>query len=164
MSTTLKIQYVNSVMPIEETTLLDGSQTVISVYSNSDKNYGGNRTIAASTLANNAGGIAIGHNGTTETNYVQLGTEQNNNKFFSVVLPTDKLLKGLGIFIKKNVNANYVPEVIITVGEGVTWVELVRLEGVGDGIFLPLNNVEQSKIKIKSSTNKTCIVEAIAIY
>ena len=161
----LKLQYANSVIPIETVALLDTTNVLTSIYSHADKSYGGGKTIDVAVT----GGIVVNNNFTTSATVRALGTEANNNAIFSVpLLPhASTPLKGLGVFIKKAgssgtpaVEATGTPDVIILLGT----IE-IKISGIGDGIFLPLNSVAQASISIKSSATTTiALVEIIAIY
>ena len=162
----LKLQYANSVIPIETVALLD-TTILTSIYSHADKSYGGGKTIDVT-------GIAVNNNFTTSSIAQALGTTAvtSNNAIFlaPTLLPVGTSpppLKGLGVFIKKAgssgtpaVEATGTPDVIILLGT----IE-IKISGIGDGIFLPLNSVAQASISIKSSTTTTiALVEIIAIY
>ena len=161
----LKLQYANSVIPIETVALLD-TTVLTSIYSHADKSYGGGKTIDVT-------GIAVNNNFTTSSIAQALGTAAVNNVIFltPTLLPVGTSpppLKGLGVFIKKAgssgtplVEATGIPDVIILLG---TTIEM-KISGIGDGIFLPLNSVAQTSISIKSSVAANiALVEIIAIY
>ena len=164
----LKLQYANSVTPIETVALLDSTNVLTSIYSHADKSYGGGKTIDVT-------GMVVNNNFTTSSVSQTLGTAGVNNVIFltPTLLPApitggaQSLLKGLGVFIKKAgstgtpaVEVTGIPNVIIQLAA----IE-IKILGIGDGIFLPLNDVAQTSISIKSSAADTiALVEIIAIY
>lgn len=166
----LKLQYANSVIPIETVALLD-TTVLTSIYSHADKSYGGGKTIDVT-------GIAVNNNFTTSSIAQALGTAAVNNVIFltPTLLPVGTTspppLKGLGVFIKKAgssgtpvVEATGIPDVIILLGTSVVTAIEIKISGIGDGIFLPLNSVAQTSISIKSSAPANiALVEIIAIY
>ena len=164
----LKLQYANSVIPIETVALLD-TTILTSIYSHADKSYGGGKTIDV-----NVTGIVVNNNFTTSATVRSLGTALDNNAIFLVpILPhASAPLKGFGVFIKKAgssgtpaVEATGITDVIILLGTSVATAIEIKISGIGDGIFLPLNSVAQTSISIKSSVAANiALVEIIAIY